>query len=473
MACIAKLGRGPPIGGVTAQSFLPFARRRARVLLAAVVALLPSTQLSAQQRDSTTRDSSGLSLDSLAARLARTDAALRVLQQQLATESSTQVRLRSRIQLDLSARLIVNGSLTTGAVSNAEVPGFALPARIPNAIPGTTARVFGLSMRQSLLGASASVDSIAGATLVADFELDFFSRALDANPPLFPEPRLRTARVFLVWPRTELMLGTDTPLISDLNPISAAGVGIPVFAAAGNLWNWLPQLRVSRTVWSGPADWSLAVQGAVMSPNASDRAVANPQGADIGQASGRPAFESRLRLRRGEALDERPAQGVWSSGFELGIGAHRSWVRPGADTLLRSTAISADLRMSLGHGLELRGEAYQGRLLRGLGGAAIGQNFGTLGVPATETGVPLSNSAGWMQLNAQWHPSWITGLGCGTDRVHGSRADRRRNSACAAHASWRPVQPLLMTVEYRRFATRFADGLRRAGHWNIGFGIDL
>ena len=89
------------------------------------------------------------------------------------------------------------------------------------------------------------------------------------------------------------------------------------------------------------------------------------------------------------------------------------------------------------------------------------------------SGFPLTDVAGWVQLNAQWHPSWITGLGCGTDRVHGSRADRRRNSACAAHASWRPLQPLLMTVEYRRFATRFADGLRRAGHWNVGFGIDL
>lgn len=430
--------------------------------------------MSAQQRDTTGRDSTTATLDALTARLARTDSALRLLQLQVATEASTQVRMRSRIQVELSARLIVNGSLTTGAVSNAEIPGFAAPARPPNAVLGSVPQVFGLSMRQSLLGASASVDSVAGGTLLADIELDFFSRALDANPPLFPEPRLRTARVFLVWPRTELMAGMDTPLISDLNPISAAGVAIPVFAAAGNLWNWLPQVRLSRTVWADSTRaWALAVQGAVMAPFASDRPLTNPQGADIGQASGRPALESRLRLRHGEGLDERAAQGVWLSGAEVGLGVHRGWVRPAGDSLLHSWAVSMDLRLSLGHGLELRGEAYRGRLLRGLGGGAIGQNFGTLGAAPTETGTPLTDTAGWLQLNAQWHPSWVAGVGCGSDRVHGARADRRRNTVCATHATWRPVQPLLFTLEYRDFRTRFADGLRRAGHWNLGLGIDL
>jgi hypothetical protein len=428
----------------------------------------------ATMRDTTMRDSLAAVLDSVVSRLARTDAALRLLQQQLATEASSQLRMRSRIQVDLSARLIVNSTLTTGAVSNAEVPGFAAPARPPNAVLGSTPRVFGLSFRQSLVGASASVDSIAGGTLLADLELDFFSRALDAAPPLFPEPRLRTARLFLVWPRTEIMAGMDTPLISDLNPISAAGVAIPVFAAAGNLWNWLPQLRVSRTVvTTGEQGWALAVQGAVMSPNASERPLANPQGADIGQASGRPALQSRVRLRHGQGLDERAAQGVWLSGAEVGVGMHRGWVRPAGDTLLRSWALSMDWRMSLGHGLEVRGEAYRGQMLRGLGGGAIGQNFGTLGLAPTETGLPLTDTAGWLQLNAQWHPSWVAGIGCGTDRVHGARADRRRNTVCASHAAWRPLQPLLFTLEYRGFRTRYVDGVRHAAHWNIGMGIEL
>ncbi|MFO0095306.1 MAG: hypothetical protein ACK54K_13480, partial [Gemmatimonadaceae bacterium] len=436
--------------------------------------LLSAPVASAQQRDSIPRDRGQrtTTLDSLAAQLARTDSALALLRQQVATESVTAVRMRSRIQLDLSARLVLNSSLTTGAVSAAELPIFAAPSRANANTLAMAPSVFGISMRQALLGGSVSMDSVAGATLLADFELDFFARALEAAPPLFPEPRLRTARVFLLWPRTEVMFGMETPLISDLNPISTAGVAIPVFAGAGNLWNWLPQLRLTQTL-ATRGQWSAAVQGAVISPNASERAVSATPATDIGQASARPAVESRLRLRHGVALDDQPAQGVLTSGFEVGIGTHRGWLRPSRDGLLTSWALTADMRASLGHGVEIRGEAYRGSLLRGLGGGGIGQNFGTLGLAPTDVGAPLTDVAGWLQVNAQWHPMLSHGVGCGTARVVGNRADRRRNTVCTGHATWRPAVPLFVSLEYRGLRTRYSDGPWSARHWNLAIGIDL
>ncbi len=429
-------------------------------------------------RDSLARDSTAarVVLDSIAARLERAEAALALLRQQLATESSTQVRLRSRVQLELSARLIVNGWRTTGIASNSEVPTFAAVARPADPRYGSTGlHTLGLSMRQSLVGASVSVDSVLGGVLVADVELDFFSRALDPIPPLFPEPRLRTARAMLVWPRTEVMVGMETPLISDLTPITAAGVAIPTFTAAGNLWNWLPQLRVTRELWRRGAvtPVSIALQGAVMSPFSADRHVTDAAGPDAGQLSGRPALESRARLRWGIEEDVAGLQSVIQRGGEVGVGAHRGWLRAVGDTNLTSWATSADGRVALGHGVEVRGEAYRGRLLRGLGGGAIGQNFGVLGDNVDKPGVPLTDVAGWVQINAQWHPRVIAGVGCGTDRVLGASADRRRNSVCAVHAMWRPAQPLLFSFELRDFKTRYAAGLQHARHLNIGFGIEL
>lgn len=412
-----------------------------------------------------------MTVDSLAARLARTDSALALLQQRVATEAASGVRLRSRIQLDLSARLVVNASGTRGVGTAAEIPVFATPAPTAGGGRGRP-QVLGMSMRQALLGGSASMDSVAGATLLVDFELDFFARALDASPPLFPEPRLRTARLFLVWPRTEVLVGMDTPLISDLNPVSTAGVAIPVFAAAGNLWNWLPQFRVTRTL-ATRGEWAVAAQSAIMSPNASERSPGATGAMDLGQASGRPALQSRVRLRHGTDLDDRPAQGVWRSGVEVGVGSHVGWLRPSPSNTLRSWAIAADVHAALGHGVEVRGEAYRGALLRGLGGGGIGQNFGTLGVSASEPGLPLTGTAGWLQLNAQWQPSLVQGIGCGTDRVSGDRADRRRNGVCALHVTWRPAMPLFMSLEYRRFRTHYADGPWRAQHWNLAFGVDL
>jgi hypothetical protein len=367
--------------------------------------------------------------------------------------------------------VVVNSAVTRGAVSAAEVPVFAAPVR---GAAATAARpsVFSMTMRQALLGGSASMDSVAGATLLADFELDFFARALDATPPLFPEPRLRTARVFLVWPRAEVMVGMETPLVSDLNPISVAGVAIPVFAAAGNLWNWLPQFRLTRTLVTR-GEWAVAAQGAILSPNASERPLSNTVPTDIGQASGRPALQSRVRLRRGHDLDDRAAQGVWTSGLEVGLGTHSAWLQSVPGVNRRSWAVTADLHAALGHGLELRGEVYRGAMLRGLGGGGIGQNFGTRSVPGNEFGPPLTNTAGWLQLNTQWHPVLVHGVGCGTDRVHGGSADRRRNGVCAVHTTWRPAMPVFLSVEYRGFRTRYPDGLWRASHWNLSVGVDL
>jgi hypothetical protein len=443
------------------------------MLGAGLASLPPTATLPAQVAPP--RDSTAVAIDSLAARLARTEEALRLLREQLATESASQVRLRSRAQLELSARVIMNSFRSVGNLQGAESPVFASPERARDPEYGSAGRSnLGVSFRQTLIGATATVDSVLGGTLAADIEFDFFARATDANPPLFPEPRLRTARVFLTRPKTDIMLGTETPLISDLNPISSAGVGIPVFATAGNLWNWLPQLRVTREVWShaGARAVSLALQGALLAPYANERHLANPTGPDAAALTGKPSFESRLRLRWGREHDVVAAQGVHTQGGEIGVGVHRGALRVSGDSSLQSWAVSTDLRMAVGSRLELRGEGYRGRLLRGLGGAAIGQNFGTLGVSELP-GVPLTDTAGWLQLNAQMTPMVIAGAGCGTDRVHEVNVDRRRNTACAVHTQWRPSQPLFLSFEWREFRTRYANGLVRGRQLNLGLGIEL
>ena len=86
-----------------------------------------------------------LSPDSLAARLARAEAAIAALRQQLATESQSTVRTRSRLQLDLTGRILTNFFLTTGRVNNVDVPGVAL-APSPTPVPEDEA--FGVIVRQ-------------------------------------------------------------------------------------------------------------------------------------------------------------------------------------------------------------------------------------------------------------------------------------------------------------------------------------
>jgi hypothetical protein len=371
---------------LTALPQTPLARRaqairicaRTCALLAALgVQLLPARVAHAQvpvRADSAARArADSAAKDSLAARLAKAEADIALLREQMATESATQVRLRSRVRLDLQARILTNTFLTTADANNVEIPLFAQPSLAPGGeYGGAGGKALGLSVRQTTMGASVSIDSVMGATFSADFEIDFFGGANNADgPPLFPPPRLRTARGFLHWTRTELMVGADTPLISDLDPVSTSAIAIPDFTTAGNLWNWLPQIRLTREIARTSVKGSVlhwAVQGALLNPFSGDRHLQETGGVDAGLRSARPYVQGRLRARWGTDHEATTSQHLSDRGGEIGVGGHRGWLRVSGDTLTSSWAVSTDARIGLSHGLELRAEGYRGRLVRGLGG---------------------------------------------------------------------------------------------------------
>jgi hypothetical protein len=219
----------------------------------------------------------------------------------------------------------------------------------------------------------------------------------------------------------------------------------------------------------------LALQGAVMTPYAAAQAPGEPDAADAGERSRRPAFEGRLRARWGDSASSNGTDAsIGDGGGEIGLGAHRGWVSDGAGSLVTSRAVTMDARISITSRLELRGEAYTGRLLRGLGGGAIGQAFGRP-VTGTGLGAPIRDYAGWAQLNARVHPTVITGAGCGADVANADdRPTRSRNTVCAGHLLWRPSEPAVVGLEYRRIATEFDPGVTgNARLLNLSIGFEL
>ncbi len=153
---------------------------------------------------------------------------------------------------------------------------------------------------------------------------------------------------------------------------------------------------------------------------------------------------------------------------------HRGWVRTTDSTRHASSAVAVDVRLVVAPRVELRGEAYRGRLLLGLGGGAIGQAFGRPASAAQPSGAPLRDTAAWAQLNVRPTERWLGGVGCGIDRVDDAgRPERRQNTACAAHVRWTPVQPVLLGLEYRRLATLYSTGMFQADHVNLAIGFTL
>lgn len=240
-----------------------------------------------------------------------------------------------------------------------------------------------------------------------------------------------------------------------MSPVSPAAIGTPGFVTAGNLWLWLPQVRA--TLETGGAT-RIGLQLAVLASTTGDAVGAFDTAADAAERSGRRATEARVRLRMGE--DERAS--------EIGCGGHLAWIAAPGDVLLRSTAFACDAQVAPFARVELRGEVYTGRGLRGLGGG-VSQNLG-------RSGALLDDRGGWAQLNVTAHPMLRLAAGCGVDQPREAdvpAGGRLRNDACAGSAIVRPGGPLFFGVEARRLATRYAAGTVTNHHVNLAAGFEF
>jgi hypothetical protein len=438
-----------------------------------IVGLLAVTPAALGAQESPRPDS--LSPDSLAARLARAEAAIAALRQQLATESQSTVHTRSRLQLELTGRILTNAFATFGRANNVDVP---LAALAPSSVVEKNA--FGVTARQTRIGGMVTVLEVLGGEFVGDLDLDFFGGVQNGpgDRRLFPEPRLRTTRARLRWSHTEVMVGLDDPLVSLLNPVSIAASGVPEFSGSGNLWNWLGQIRVSQDVGSvrmAATPVRFTLQGGVIAPYSGSQYPGEPDAVDAGERSARPALEARLQAAWGDSsLVGATDASIGNGGGEIAIGTHRGWVANGDGGIETSYAATMDARVSIVPRLELRGEAYSGRLLRGLGGGAIGQAFGK-STSTEDFGPAIRDKAGWAQLNAQLLRPLLGGAGCGIDVVNeADRPTRVRNTVCATHLLWRPSEPIVIGLEFRRVTTKFDTGATgHASHLNLGLGFEL
>lgn len=400
--------------------------------------------------------------DSTQARLRALEATVEMLQKQLAEQATTAVQTRSRIQLELTGRVVINAFSNERRVNNVDDPQFVLrdsAILIPS-------NGFGMAVRQTMLGLRTQVSDVGGGTFRGVVDVDFYGGQLPSSGGrTFPLLRLRTAHGTIRWAHGELLAGQEIPLVSPLNPISPAAVGTPGFVAAGNLWLWLPQLR--GTIESG-SKLKFGLQGAVLAPTSADAVGTFDTDFDVAERSRRPYLETRLRVRWGDDPSQQS---------EVGCGAHIGWVvvptvlHPQLDSMLTSKVIGCDVRASIFDWLELRGEAYGGQLARGLGGGAIGQGIG-------QNGRPVQNAAWWGQVN--FHPisQVALGAGCGVDEPDASDLvpavnTRYRNQACAVYSIVRPAGPVFIGAEVRQMETKYQTRSFTNHHLNLTFGFEF
>jgi hypothetical protein len=295
------------------------------------------------------------------------------------------------------------------------------------------------------------------------------------NGVTFGLVRLRTARLRLQWPNTSVVAGQDTLFFAPLAPTSFASLSTPALSYAGNLWAWVPQLRVEHKVVLSDAS-SLTFAGGIL-----DGITGEPveseylRPAQAGEKSGQPAYATRAAWTHN--LFGRPVT--------VGAGGYYNRQNWGFNRAVDGWAATSDIDMPLGKRFSVSGEFYRGRAIGGLGGG-IGRSVvfsGELNDPGTRV-LGLDSVGGWAQLKFVPAKKLEFNSALGQDNPFAndlrgfSNPQSYFNSALARNREEfvnviaRPRSDLVLSIEYRHMRT-FEEplGSETANHINISAGV--
>jgi hypothetical protein len=361
------------------------------------------------------------------------------------------------IEASLHGLILMNGFHTTEKVNNSDVPQFAVP-EAPGDNPAASAT--SATIRQTRLTLVGLVPQFGGGALNGELDVDFFGgQQPSSGGRTFPLLRLRRAFAELTWARAALLVGQEAPPIAMVSPSSLAAIGFPEFAGAGNLWLWIPQVRVSGDL--APHNGvRFGAEAAVLAPTSGEPQADFVTQPDRAERSGRPYLQGRVRAR----------WGTGDQAAEVSFGGHYGWLVDAAGDRVDSRAVAASVWIPLSPRIEIRAEAFAGQALAGLGGGGIGQSM-------VRDGVPVGTKGGWGQLLVRPSAGWEIGGGAGIDDPDDAdlNADSRlRNASVEGHLLWRKA-PVVLGLEVREIRTRYTAPLETLGatHINVAAGFEF
>jgi hypothetical protein len=383
----------------------------------------------------------------------------------------TKIESASKYRMRLSGIVLLNLFSNVGTVDNADIPHIAYGTQ-----PGVSGGSFGGTLRQSQIGLEVFGPQIAGARTKADIQFDLaggFAQTLNGvNAGLM---RLRTGTMRLDWAHTSIVTGQDGLFFSPNSPTSFASLAIPAFSYSGNLWGWVPQLRVEHRFSVGENS-SLLLQGGILDPESGEPPpVAFYRQPQAGERSRQPAYASRMAW----------TSTVFGQPLRVGVAGYYGRQDYGFSGPVDAWAGMTDWDLPLGSRFSLSGKFYRGRGLGGLSGG-IGRSVLFNGDPgALYTQVRgLNTAGGWAQLKYRPANKLEFNGAVGEDAPY--MADIRafpnphvygdpslsKNQSSLLNVIYRPRSDLLFSAEYRHLKTYTIDtGVQNADHINLMVGV--
>ena len=421
--------------------------------LASSASMTENPASAASPYPSTTNQASTPAIGSLEQRVSSLEDASTLLSGKVDEQYQDKIESGSKYRVRLSGIVLMNVFSNRGTVDNQDIPSYAAPS----ASYGSNSS-FGATLRQSELGLEVFGPEVAGAKTSGSVQFDFsgaFPNTL--NGVNYGLMRLRTASMRLDWKDTSIVAGQDNLFFSPLSPTSFASLSIPAFGYAGNLWGWIPQLRVEHR-FDLNDDQNITVQGGILDNLSGEPPYSQfNRLAQAGENSGQPAYAARAAWSetiRGEPL---------SFGTALYY-TRQNW---GFNRKVDGWSSMADWNVPIMSRLAFSGEFYRGRAIGALGGG-IGQSVlytGDPRDPATQVR-GLNSIGGWSQLKFRPIDKLEFNGAFGIDNplardFNGFAGDLslygaalRQNQNALVNFILRPRSNLLFSAEYRHLQTK-------------------
>lgn len=405
-------------------------------------------------------------------RLAALEETTQLLGGKLDEQYQTKIESASKYRVRLSGIVLLNLFSNRGVTDNQDFPQYAISRP-----PGAPSATLGATLRQSEVGLEVFGPHLAGARTSGDLQFDFgggFPQTL--NGANFGLVRLRIARMRMDWNKTSVIAGQDNLFVSPLSPDSLASLAVPSLAYQGNLWGWIPQLRLEHR-FSFSDNHEITVQGGIL-----DNFTGEPppplqaeRAAQAGESSGQPAYAFRAAWR--STFLGRP--------MTVGAATYYSRQNWGFARRVDGWAGMADWEIPLPARFELSGEFYRGRAIGGLGGG-VGRSVLFSGYYAAYSSQiqPLASVGGWSQLKFKATSKLEFNGAFGLDNPLAkdlltfpqsqSYADPAlaQNRASILNFIYRPRSDLLLSTEYRHLRTfDIHQSTQTAEQINLSMGI--
>jgi hypothetical protein len=430
-----------------------------------------SQDLSATPMNSTEASASPQT-DSLPDRVAQLEEDQELLNSKLVEQSQSKIESGSKYRLRLSGIVLLNVFANRGGVDNQDFPGFAKDVNEPF---GTNS--FGVSLRQSEIGAEVFGPTVAGARTSASVDFDFAGGFPEDTPngQIMGLMRLRTAVARFDWTNTSIVAGQDRLFFAPLAPTSIASLAVPALSYAGNLWSWTPQVRVEHKI-SLSEKSSLLVQGGILDSLSGDVPQDNEQDVNPswGEQSGQPAVAARVAW----------THALFGQDSSLGTGGYYGRQYWGFNRHVDGWASTLDVSIPLSKAFSLSGAFYRGRAVAGLGGG-LDQDVvmsGSLFSPATIVH-GVNAMGGWMQLKFKPLAKFQINAAYGQDNPYASQLDHypntftytgyllTRNQSPMVNFIYQPRSDVEFSIEYRRLKTMVLnDETQTANHYTASLG---